>query len=71
MIVVYYVTILFVLKSPMFLNYVDYGIFISRKKNKLIVEANLLRLKACLFMVRNKLIEAKDYFVLSWQLYAI
>ena len=37
MIVVYYVTILFVLKSPMLLNYVDYGIFISRKKNKLIV----------------------------------
>lgn len=71
MIVVYYVTILFVLKSPMFLYYVDYGIFISRKKKKEIVEANLLRLKACLFMIRNKLTEAKDYFLQSWELYAI
>ena len=64
-------TILFVTKSPSCVDYIDYGIYLSRKKNKLLVEANLLRVKGCLAMNKNNLIDAKDSFLKSWDLYAI
>ena len=44
-IVVYYVTILFVLKNHQACQkFIQYGVFISRKKGKYIIEANLLRI---------------------------
>lgn len=51
---VYYVTILFVTKSPTCNEYIDYGIFLARKKKKLLMEANLLRIRACLYLIKNK-----------------
>ncbi len=55
-IIVYYITILFVvkkMKNTSFETYLSYGIIISQKKNKYLVFANLLRIKACTLLLRN------------------
>lgn len=53
------------------MEYVDCGIMLSKMKNKLISQANLLRIKACHYLTKNKYGEAKDCFLKSLELYAI
>ena len=43
--------------------FLNYGITISHKKNKYIVLANLLRLKACTLLIKSNDNEAKAFFV--------
>lgn len=55
-IMVYYITILFVVKkvkNTSIETYLNYGIIIAQKKSKYLVSANLLRIKACTLLVRN------------------
>jgi tetratricopeptide (TPR) repeat protein len=40
-------------------------------KNRVMCEANLLRIKACLYLIKNKYYEANDCFLKSWNLYAM
>lgn len=64
-IIVYYVTILFVVKkvkNTSIETYLNYGIIISQKRNKYLVLANLLRIKACTLLMRNHDAEAKTFF---------
>jgi hypothetical protein len=42
--------------------YLNYGIIISHKKNKYLVFANLLRIKACTLMIKSDDAEAKHFF---------
>lgn len=53
------------------MEFIECGIVLSKMKNKLISQANLLRVKACIFLLKNKYVEAKDCFLKSLELYAI
>ena len=67
-IMVYYLTVLFVLKktkTPQLDTYLGYGLLISLKKNKHLVVANLLRLKACIYHYLNNDAQAKQFFQLA------
>ena len=67
-IMVYYITVLFVLKktkSPQLDTYLDYGLLIALKKSKHLVVANLLRLKACVYHYLNNDQQAKQFFQLA------
>jgi len=54
--IVYYITILFVVKkvkNASIETYLNYGLIIAHKKNKYLVFANLLRIKACTLMIKS------------------
>ena len=56
MFIVYYVTILFVVKkvkNASLETFLNYGIYIAHKKNKYLTFANLLRIKACTLLVNS------------------
>lgn len=72
LLVVYYVTNLFVIKKANFCEkYIQYGVYLAVKKNMLIVSANLIRLKGCIELTKNNSSEARQYFQLAWEMFAI
>jgi hypothetical protein len=65
MFIVYYVTILFVVKkvkNASIETYLNYGLTIAHKKNKWLMLANMLRIKACTLLMRSNDSEAKTFF---------
>jgi hypothetical protein len=43
-------------------NYLNYGLVIGQKRNKYLVVANLLRIKACIYLAQGKDANAKVFF---------
>ena len=65
---VYYITVLFVIKkakSAQLDTYLHYGLLVALKKSKHLVVANLLRLKACVYHYLNNDHQAKQFFQLA------
>ena len=63
---IYYITILFVVKkakNTSIETYLNYGLITAQKKNKYLVSANLLRIKACTLITKNNDAEAKTFFL--------
>ena len=70
--VVYYVTNLFVIKKAYFCQkYIEYGVYLSVKKNMYIITANLIRIKGCIEINKNNFVEARQYFQLAWEMFAL
>lgn len=62
---VYYITIVFIIKkvkTSALEAYLNYAFTVSLKRNKYLVIANLLRLKACIYLSQSKDNEAKQFF---------
>lgn len=65
---VYYITILFLIKkvkNSSVETYLNYGFVISHKRNKYLVFANLLRIKACIYMTQGHDNDAKMFFQIA------
>ena len=63
--IVYYITILFVVKkvkNTSIETFLNYGIIIAHKRNKYLVFANLLRIKACTLLIKSDDSQAKNFF---------
>ena len=63
--IVYYITILFVVKKVRHTSietFLNCGIIIAHKKNKSITFANLLRIKACTLLMKGDDVKAKTFF---------
>ena len=55
MLVVYYITNVFVIKKASFCEkYIEYGVYLAVKKNMYMIVANLIRLKGCIELARHK-----------------
>jgi len=55
--IVYFVTILFVVrkvKNSPIETYLNYGLIIGQKRSKYLMVANLLRIKACIYLAQGK-----------------
>ncbi len=70
--VVYYITNLFVIKKASFCEkYIEYGVYLAVKKNMYMVTANLIRLKGCILLARHRNTQARQYFQLALEMYAL
>ena len=65
LLIVYYITIVFIIKkakTTAIENYLNHAFIISLKRNKYLVVANLLRLKACIYISQGNDTDAKIFF---------
>jgi hypothetical protein len=65
LLIVYYLTIVFIIrkvKSAAIEGYLNYGFLIGLKRGKYLVVANLLRIKACIFLSQGADADAKAFF---------
>lgn len=68
MLIVYYLTIVFIIKkvkTSAIEAYLNYGFIISLRRSKYLVIANLLRLKACIYLSQGNDNDAKQFFQMA------
>lgn len=72
LLVVYYITNVFVIKKASFCEkYIEYGVYLGVKKTMYMVVANLIRLKGCIELARHRDTEARQYFQLAFEMFAL